>query len=147
MVITCTVHILSPENDNCHSWISGKKKMIVGNISWSNLYERMLPTRRRSNPQPPDHQSDTHPTEPLRPARHKVQGPRTNHLISLAFLNAVQMLEGWIQLGASVAFCLLSLLNNNINVLSQGRSKSRSTAFPGHQRGERRRVNTNKTQL
>ena len=29
-----------------------------------NLHERMLPTRRGSNPQPPDHQSDTHPAEP-----------------------------------------------------------------------------------
>ena len=28
----------------------------------------MLSTRRGSNPQPPDHQSDAHPTEPLRPA-------------------------------------------------------------------------------
>ena len=28
----------------------------------------MLPTQRESNPQPPDHQSDAHPTEPPRPA-------------------------------------------------------------------------------
>ena len=28
----------------------------------------MLPIRRGSNPQPPDHQSDAHPTEPPRPA-------------------------------------------------------------------------------
>ena len=33
-----------------------------------NLHERMLPTRRGSNPQPPDLQSDAHPTEPPRPA-------------------------------------------------------------------------------
>ena len=33
-----------------------------------NLRERMLPTRRGSNPQPPDHQSDAHPTEPPSPA-------------------------------------------------------------------------------
>ena len=31
-----------------------------------NLHERMLQTRRGSNPQPPDHQSDAHPTEPPR---------------------------------------------------------------------------------
>ena len=29
----------------------------------------MLPTRWGSNPQPPGHQSDAHPTEPPRPAR------------------------------------------------------------------------------
>ena len=28
----------------------------------------MLPTRQGLNTQPPDHQSDTHPTEPPRPA-------------------------------------------------------------------------------
>ena len=40
---------------------------VVGreNISWSNLHERMLPTGRGSNPQPPDHQSDAHPTVSL----------------------------------------------------------------------------------
>ena len=31
-----------------------------------NLQERMLPTRRELNPQPPDHQTDMHPTEPPR---------------------------------------------------------------------------------
>ena len=34
-----------------------------------NLHERMLPTRRGSNPQPPDHQSDAHPTEPPKPVQ------------------------------------------------------------------------------
>ena len=34
-----------------------------------NFNERMLPTRRRSYPQPPDQQLDAHPTEPPRPAR------------------------------------------------------------------------------
>ena len=42
--------------------------MTVENISWLNHHERMLLTRRGSNPQPPDHQSDAHPTEPPRPA-------------------------------------------------------------------------------
>ena len=32
-----------------------------------NLHKRMLPTRQMSNLQPADHQSDVHPTEPLRP--------------------------------------------------------------------------------
>ena len=42
--------------------------MNVENISWSNLHERMLPTRQGWNPQPPDHQSNVHPTEPPKPA-------------------------------------------------------------------------------
>ena len=33
-----------------------------------NLKERMLPTRRESNPQPLNNQSDAHQVEPLRPA-------------------------------------------------------------------------------
>ena len=41
--------------------------MTVENISLLNLHERMLPTRRGSDPQPPDHQLDAHPTEPPRP--------------------------------------------------------------------------------
>ena len=44
--LTSIVHILSPGTDNCHYWISGRKRMAVENISWSNLHEKMLPTRR-----------------------------------------------------------------------------------------------------
>ena len=62
------MHILLPKNDNSPSWISGKERMTVENILWSNLHERMLPTQRGSNPQTPNNESDTHPTEPLRPA-------------------------------------------------------------------------------
>ena len=32
-----------------------------------NFHERMLPTRRGSNPQPTNHQSDARPTDPPRP--------------------------------------------------------------------------------
>ena len=42
------------------------------------LHERMLRTRRGSNPQPPDHQSDAQPTEPPRPASQIVK-----HLYSM----------------------------------------------------------------
>ena len=62
------MHILSPEIGNCPSWISGRERMTVENISWSNLHKRMLSTRRGSNPKPPDHQWDAHPTEPPKPA-------------------------------------------------------------------------------
>ena len=33
--LTSVVHILSPETDNCPSWISGRERMTVENISWS----------------------------------------------------------------------------------------------------------------
>ena len=42
--------------------------MTIENISRSNLHEKMLSTRRGSNPQPPEHQSDAHPTQPPRQA-------------------------------------------------------------------------------
>ena len=35
MRLTSIVHILSPETDNCPSWISGRERMTVENISWS----------------------------------------------------------------------------------------------------------------
>ena len=43
------MHILSPETDNCPSWISGRERMTVENILWSNLQERMLPNPQRSS--------------------------------------------------------------------------------------------------
>ena len=42
--------------------------MTLEYISWSNLGKRMLPIQRELNSQPPDQQSDVHPTEPPRPA-------------------------------------------------------------------------------
>ena len=33
--LTSIVHILSPETDNCPSWISDRERMTVENISWS----------------------------------------------------------------------------------------------------------------
>ena len=64
------MHILSPETDNCPSWISGRERMTVENISWSiSTKECCRPLRVRGlNPRPPGLQSDAHPTEPLRPA-------------------------------------------------------------------------------
>ena len=35
MQLTSIVHILSPETYNCPSWISGREKMTLENISWS----------------------------------------------------------------------------------------------------------------
>ena len=82
--LTSIVHILLPETDNCPSWISGRKRITIENISWSKLHERILPTRCGSNPQPPDHQSDVHPTEPPRPA-----GSICTHWIYLSKVSSI----------------------------------------------------------
>ena len=44
--LTSIVHILSPKTDNCPSWTSGRERMMIENISWSNIHIRMLQTRR-----------------------------------------------------------------------------------------------------
>ena len=57
--LTSIVHILSPETDNCPSWISGRERMTVENISWSiSTKECCLLVSSRT----------AHPTEPPRPA-------------------------------------------------------------------------------
>ena len=79
MAISLPNHTFSEQADNqycahsfARSWqlpflVSGRETITAENISWSNLHERMLPARRGSDPQPPDHQWDAHPTEPPRP--------------------------------------------------------------------------------
>ena len=42
---TSIVHILSPETDNCPSWISGRERMTVENISWSISTKEYCQTR------------------------------------------------------------------------------------------------------
>ena len=51
--LTSIVHILSPETDNCPSWISGRERMTVENISWSISTKECCRPRRGSNPRPP----------------------------------------------------------------------------------------------
>ena len=63
------MHILLPKTDNCPLWISGMERMTIESI---NFHERMLPTQKGWNPQPPNHQSDAYPTEPQMPADHFV---------------------------------------------------------------------------
>ena len=74
--LTSIVHILPPETDNCPSWISGRERMTVENISWSISTKECCRPRRGSNPRPPGLQLDAHPTEPLRPAGHVVFSKR-----------------------------------------------------------------------
>ena len=58
--------ILSPETDNCPSWISRREIMTLENISWSISMKECCWTQWRSN------QSDAHSTEPPRPAEHQM---------------------------------------------------------------------------
>ena len=59
--------ILLPETDNCPSWIIGKGRMTVENISWSISMEKCCHTWQKLNLRPPDQQSNVHLTEPPRP--------------------------------------------------------------------------------
>ena len=52
------MHILSPETDNCPSWISGRERMTVENISWSISTKECYRPRRGLNLRPPGLQSD-----------------------------------------------------------------------------------------
>ena len=52
------MHILLPETDNCPSWISGRERMTVENISWSISTKECCRLRRGLNPRPPGLQSD-----------------------------------------------------------------------------------------
>ena len=57
--LTSTVHILSPETDNCPSWISDRERMTVENISQSISTKGCCRPRRGLNPRPPGLQSDS----------------------------------------------------------------------------------------
>ena len=52
------MHILSPETDNCPSWISGRERMTVENISWPISTKECCRPWRGLNPRPPGLQSD-----------------------------------------------------------------------------------------
>ena len=58
MRLTSMVHILSPETDNFPSWISGRERMTVENISWSISTKECCRPRWGLNPRPPGLQSD-----------------------------------------------------------------------------------------
>ena len=52
------MHILSPETDNCPSWISGRERMTGENISWSISTKECCRPQRGLIPRPPGLQSD-----------------------------------------------------------------------------------------
>ena len=47
------MHILSPETDNCPSWISWRERMAIENISWSISTKECCWPQRGLNPRPP----------------------------------------------------------------------------------------------
>ena len=57
--LTSIVHILSPETDNCPSWISGRERMTIENISWSISTKECCRPRQGLNPRPPGLQLDS----------------------------------------------------------------------------------------
>ena len=56
--LTSIVHILSPETDNCPSWISRRERMTVEKISWSISMKECCRPQWGLNPWPPGLQSD-----------------------------------------------------------------------------------------
>ena len=58
MRLASIVHILSPETDNCPSWISRRERMIVENISWSISTKECCRPRLGLNPWPSGLQLD-----------------------------------------------------------------------------------------
>ena len=54
------MHILSPETDNCPSWIGGRERMTVENISWSISMKKCCRPRRGLNPRPSGLQSTSY---------------------------------------------------------------------------------------
>ena len=54
-----------------------------------DLHKRILLTRWGLNPQPPDHQSDTHPTEPPRPAKLCLFYPKVIHITCILVENNI----------------------------------------------------------
>ena len=76
------VQILLPETDNCPSWISGRERMNVENISWS------ISTKEWCWPGG-GHQSNAHPTKPMRPTfymlRKGIQIFRVNTILCISW--------------------------------------------------------------
>ena len=66
------MHILSPETDNCPSWISGRERMTVENISWSISTKECCRPRRDRTRDLLVSSRTAHSTEPPRPARKEV---------------------------------------------------------------------------
>ena len=64
----CIVHILSPETDNCSSWISRMERNDHRKYFMIKSPRKNIANQWGFNPQFSDHQSDAHPTESPRPA-------------------------------------------------------------------------------
>ena len=89
------MHILSPETNNCPSWISGKERMTVENISWSISTKECCRPRRGLNPRLLVSSQTAHPNEPPTPKpasqkkiKNKKQTGYSMQNIKISFENA-----------------------------------------------------------
>ena len=83
-------------------------------------------TQRGSNPQPPDHQSDAHPTEPLRPAKDCVYRQDKYQQNHFPFISIKTYLVG-IQIGFEIS-CKLSPMETicmKCQILFSGENKKK----------------------
>ena len=64
------MHILSPETDNCPSWISGRERMTIENISWSIFTKECCRPRRGWTRDLLVSSRTAHPTEAGLPKRY-----------------------------------------------------------------------------
>ena len=80
------MHILSPETDNCPSWISGRERITAQNISWSISTKECCRPRRGLNPRPPGLQSDGASNWATEAGRHCWVAILVYYLINLACL-------------------------------------------------------------
>ena len=87
------MHILSPETDlpilDHRKGENDRRKYFM-----ISLHERMLPAPAGSNLQPPDHQSDAHPTEPPRPNTHTWLEPISNSMREFILRDAGIYIKG-----------------------------------------------------
>ena len=66
--LTSIVHILLPESNNCPSWISGRERMAIENISWSISTKECCRLGRGWARDLLVSSRTAHPTEPPKPA-------------------------------------------------------------------------------
>ena len=90
-VLTNIVHILSPETDNFPSWISGRERMTIENISRSISIKECCRPWRGLNPQPPSLHSDGASNWATEVGLHEISNPIKYHpfLPSAEFANRV----------------------------------------------------------
>ena len=111
------MHIFLPETENC-PWISGRERMTLENISWSRKNVADLTVVESA---PPDHRSDRHPTEPLRPAIFGFEYLVGRRLILMQLSKPVlsiteSVLDSWPLAAARLILKMATATEDNLNV-------------------------------